>query len=314
MHKVSFSVIIPVFNRFNYTDRAILSVLRQSVSDWELIVVDDHSSEPYVLPHECKNYHQKILLIRNNTNLGPGRSRQVGMDNSSGQYICFLDSDDYYHPDFLFRSLEAHSYKPEISASYCISQNIRSGQIREFSDFPHRNLVPVLFDNNRPWATCTLLWNRNFVSKWSGLRTNQDALFELECALVNNRIAHIPHTLAYIDTDTGMNTADLVKKNDIIKDENYVVMFALKNNQKFHIDNIDISALEKSMYSRLLHVSSKLAVSGLGFDLIRNSILILRNKKYKLSVTMLLSGILTFFPSSTLRLYCSEIISNLNYE
>lgn len=95
-----FSIIIPVYNRKNTIIRAVNSVLQQSYSNFELIVVDDHSDQD-LSPIIDDLGDSRIKVIRNDYNLGPAGSRNVGIKFSSGQYICFLDSDDTYLPDYL---------------------------------------------------------------------------------------------------------------------------------------------------------------------------------------------------------------------
>lgn len=94
-----FSIIIPTFNRANLIGRAVSSVISQTCADWELIVVDDGSTDntkAIVLQYE----HDKIVYIYQN-NAERSAARNNGIANARGQYICFLDSDDYYLPDYL---------------------------------------------------------------------------------------------------------------------------------------------------------------------------------------------------------------------
>jgi glycosyltransferase involved in cell wall biosynthesis len=97
--KVKYSIIIPTYNRVKKIKKAVTSVLNQSVSCWELIIVDDGSTD------KTKEY---INSIRDNRikyiyqdNKGPAASRNTGIRKAKGQYICFLDSDDEYFHDHL---------------------------------------------------------------------------------------------------------------------------------------------------------------------------------------------------------------------
>lgn len=253
------SVIIPVFNRFEYADRAILSVLNQSYTNWELFVVDDCSNEEFALPKECDNFQQRIVLLRNEINSGPGLSRQRGLDLSTGKFVCFLDSDDYYEKLFLEKMIQYIKENDTISGVYCTSFDLVTSEIRKSSEHSYNNILPTLFDFNRPWATCSWLWRREFLGKWSELRTNQDSLFEIEVAFNNNNIAHLNEILCYIDKGTATNTIDLVGnlRNELNRNE--VAIFALINLDKIK-SNTDI--LLKSVLSRLLYTSSRLLKHG----------------------------------------------------
>lgn len=98
------SVIIPSYNRAEVLGRAILSVLRQSWTDWELIVVDDGSTD-----HTARvvaEFNDPRLTGMHQENKGVSAARNLGISASSGQYIALLDSDDYWLPDKLRLQLE----------------------------------------------------------------------------------------------------------------------------------------------------------------------------------------------------------------
>ena len=102
-----FSVIIPSFNRVDTLKRSILSVLEQSFRDFELIVVDDASSDgtsDYLKSMEFKS-------IKNTKNLGVSASRNIGANEASSNWLCFLDSDDQWRNDklqVLYDSILSH--------------------------------------------------------------------------------------------------------------------------------------------------------------------------------------------------------------
>jgi glycosyltransferase involved in cell wall biosynthesis len=205
------SIIIPVFNRFEYADRAILSVLNQTYTNWELFVIDDCSNQKYELPKDCENIEQKIELLHNEQNSGPGLSRQRGLNLSTGKFVCFLDSDDYWLPDFLQISLNRHAAELALCATYCQSI-MTDGQLRRRNRT--EDAVDDLFfgvvSGFRPWATCALMWKKKYLASWTSLRTNQDALFELETSLSNPEVAFIPSAHCVVDKETGANAIDLV--------------------------------------------------------------------------------------------------------
>jgi len=95
-----FSIIITTYNRLELLKKAIESVHSQIIKDWELIVVNDCSSDGTKEYLDSLN-HPKINPIHNPKNLHKGGARNVGIDNCSGEYVCFLDDDDYYLPHHL---------------------------------------------------------------------------------------------------------------------------------------------------------------------------------------------------------------------
>ena len=87
------SIIITLYNKQNTIDRAIQSALKQSYSNCEVIVVDDCSTDKS--PEICAKYGDKIRVIRPDKNIGLPYSRQIGINHAHGQFITFIDADDY---------------------------------------------------------------------------------------------------------------------------------------------------------------------------------------------------------------------------
>ena len=101
------TVITPAYNAEAYIKETIDSVLAQSLSDWELIVLDDGSKDR--TQEIVAGYAQKdprIHLVVNETNMGVAKTRNRGIDLAQGRYIAFLDSDDIWHPNKLSAQLE----------------------------------------------------------------------------------------------------------------------------------------------------------------------------------------------------------------
>jgi glycosyltransferase involved in cell wall biosynthesis len=95
-----FSVIIPLYNRRYRIDAAVASVISQTFTDWELIIVDDCSTDgswEHIQTYEDKRIH----VLRNAMNSERCLTRNKGIQHSKGLYICFLDSDDHHLPHHL---------------------------------------------------------------------------------------------------------------------------------------------------------------------------------------------------------------------
>lgn len=90
------SVIIPSFNRKEFIDRAIDSVLKQNYKDVEILVIDDGSTDGTYEFLKEKYNNSNVKIYRNETNSGAGYSRKSGYQKSNGKYIIFMDDDDYY--------------------------------------------------------------------------------------------------------------------------------------------------------------------------------------------------------------------------
>jgi len=101
------SIIIPTYNREKFLTRALNSILIQTFKNFELIVIDDASTDN--TEKVLKNFQKKdkrIKYFRNSQNKGPSESRNIGIRMAKGKYIAFLDSDDEWLPQKLEKQLK----------------------------------------------------------------------------------------------------------------------------------------------------------------------------------------------------------------
>ncbi len=105
-------IIMPLFNKGKYVKRAVESVLTQTYSRWELIIVDDGSTDNSV--DEIPMGDPRIKLFRNK-NLGPAAARNFGATQTSADILCFLDADDYFYIDKIEHDVGLFNQYPAIS-------------------------------------------------------------------------------------------------------------------------------------------------------------------------------------------------------
>lgn len=100
------SIIIPVYNASRFLEETINSIQEQTYSNWEAIFIDDCSSDnSYNLIKKYQKEDKRIKLIKNKTNSGAAVSRNNGIDHAEGDYLCFLDADDKWHPKKLEKQI-----------------------------------------------------------------------------------------------------------------------------------------------------------------------------------------------------------------
>ena len=105
------SVIIPLYNKARYIKRAVQSVLNQTFENFELIIVDDGSTDESL--EIVRGITDDRLRVIQQANAGPGAARNRGMDESSGEFLAFLDADDEWTPHFLERTVLVLKEQPE---------------------------------------------------------------------------------------------------------------------------------------------------------------------------------------------------------
>ena len=111
-----FSIIIPTYNRENHLPKAIESVLSQSFTDWELIIVDDGSTDN--TSNVVASYNDPRIKYIYQENTERSAARNNGIRNAKGEWICFLDSDDVYAPNHL-----------QVISEYIEKENLLTGLI-----------------------------------------------------------------------------------------------------------------------------------------------------------------------------------------
>ena len=119
------SVVIPTYNRYTLLKRAIESLLAQTYSVDEIIVVDDGSMDN--THHIQKDFPNIIYMYQKNR--GVSAARNVGIKKAKNEWIAFLDSDDEWHKEKLQKQVEFHQDNPEILMSYTAERWIRDGSV-----------------------------------------------------------------------------------------------------------------------------------------------------------------------------------------
>lgn len=114
------SVVIPVYNGERYLVECIQSVYRQTYFNFEIIVVDDASTDNTgAIVERLRNSYGRLRYFRNEKNLGTGGSRNVGIRESRANLVGFLDQDDRWYPTFLETQLRILDANPDIDCLYC---------------------------------------------------------------------------------------------------------------------------------------------------------------------------------------------------
>jgi len=128
------SVVIPLYNKEKWIERTLLSVLNQSFTDWEAIIVDDGSTDQSVrVVEEFIRNHQGNWILLKNSNSGQCRTRNTGIARAKGEYIAFLDADDIWSRNKLFDQVE--TLKKDNGISLVISPYIIFSDINKDANY-----------------------------------------------------------------------------------------------------------------------------------------------------------------------------------
>lgn len=100
------SIVMPVYNKEKYIARGIHSILVQTFNDWELIIIDDGSTDGSL--NQCKKFRDSRIQVFHTLNRGVSEARNLGISKATGEYITFIDSDDFVAENYLEKI-----YKPD---------------------------------------------------------------------------------------------------------------------------------------------------------------------------------------------------------
>ena len=124
---IKVSVIIPVYNVEKYLEECLNSVISQTLKDVEIICVDDCSTDnSCLILDKYKDIDSRIILIRHDINRGLGPARNSGLAIANGEYILYIDSDDYISNDYVETLyVTAKKYNSDVVSNLNINQRLQ---------------------------------------------------------------------------------------------------------------------------------------------------------------------------------------------
>ena len=180
------TVVVPIYKVERYLDRCLNSVVNQTYSNLEIILVDDGS--PDRCPIICEEWARKDSRIKvvHKQNAGLGMARNTGIENATGKYICFFDSDDYVSLDLIAK---AYSLIKKYSADiviYGMNSVSDSGRI-VCSDIPSSAKELYIDDEVRRFILPNMIANDPVSGKRLGFNmSSSGAMYSLELIQNNN--------------------------------------------------------------------------------------------------------------------------------
>ena len=207
------SIIIPVYNTEQYLRQCLDSVINQTLKDIEIIIINDNSTDNSLqIIQEYANKHKNIKVIDNKKNEGMYKSRNLGLEIAAGQYIGFIDSDDYIENN-MYETMYLKAKETDadiISCNYSILFNNTKGKekLTKIDFFNSRELLrisknkligaeEILFDTPVAWNK---IFKKNFLTENNiifdpQIKTTYDAYFNRICFFKANKIVYIPEFL-----------------------------------------------------------------------------------------------------------------------
>jgi len=207
------SVIIPCYNAQDNLAQCIDSILGQTLEQIQIICVDDGSADATLeILQDYQARDPRVLVIRQQ-NAGAGAARNRGLEQATGEYLSFLDADDFFEPDMLEKAVAAAEkwqaefvvfrsdrYYPAKDRYEDMPWAVRNSDLPPYMPFSYRQLTDNVFLSFVGWAW-DKLFRRSFVEKHSlrfqEQRTTNDMLFVFSALICSGRIAVIQDVLAH---------------------------------------------------------------------------------------------------------------------
>lgn len=207
------SVIIPIYNTEEYLRQCLDSIVNQTLADIEIICVDDGSVDGSLgILREYKGNDSRIKVICRE-NGGAGAARNTGLRQATGEYLLFLDADDFFERNMLEAVVkEAEQYRADFvvfgSDQYHMDKKefvpvnwvVRKKDIPPYQPFTYRQLTDNVFKTFVGWAW-DKLYRRSFVEEhnlwFQEQRTTNDMLFVFSALVLAKRIVFVNKVLAH---------------------------------------------------------------------------------------------------------------------
>lgn len=211
---IKFSIIMPVYNSEKVLEKSISSIINQTYKNWELIIVDDGSTDESL--EILKRYAGKCTRIKvyQQKNSGPGAARNKGISKANGDYIAFIDADDYFDLNYLsvvnskiencvadLIFINTVNEQPNGKVDYC-------DNIHKYASYEKKELLSMQMTGMIPWGPCSKIVKSDIVKphKFSNLKVGEEIIYSFNVLRDSKKIIFIEKPLYhYVHNENGQH-------------------------------------------------------------------------------------------------------------
>jgi glycosyltransferase involved in cell wall biosynthesis len=258
------SILIPSYNHAEFLPACLDSVKAQTFSDWNLVAIDDGSSDGSVTTLQTPARERTAVFV-NESNLGTYGTLDLALQKSESEYVAVLNSDDMWSPAKLARQVSALDAHPEAAFCYTLGAKIDVSGNENTKEDVHaawpkqevQELLPLLLTENRILAS-SVVFRRSAVRFRSELRYSGDWVALLDASLIGSAVC-IPEPLTF----WRMHDRNTFRRSSKQVDEEIMVRQSiLANGDSWTIRGIGRSEIAKGLGICAMHLSALLVLQG----------------------------------------------------
>ena len=286
MNKCKLSIIVPVYGVEKYIDKCLNSLVKQSLKEIEIIVVNDGTKDnsQKIIDKYVKKYPDKIKsYIKENG--GQGSARNYGLKKASGEYIGYVDSDDFVEKDMykkLYNKAKENNYDIVVCGNYNVSEDYQNKNIDAFINNYNTDLENIFFGKMAVWNK---IYKRDILIKnkleFKEKVWYEDLAFTLKAIMNSNTFAFIDEPLYdyLIREGSTMNNSNVQRNLEILDAFNDILSYIQHNKKEEYFSKIEFLAIDHIYISAIVRVLKAEADDKVKRETI-NKLLDYMNKKF----------------------------------
>lgn len=259
MKKVS--IIVPVYGVEKYIDKCLDSLVKQSLKEIEVIVVNDGTKDnsQKIIDKYVKKYPDKIKsYIKENG--GQGSARNYGLKKATGEYIGYVDSDDFVEKDMykkLYNKAKENNYDIVVCGNYNVSEDYQNKNIDAFINNYNTDLENIFFGKMAVWNK---IYKRDILIKnkleFKEKVWYEDLAFTLKAIMNSNTFAFIDEPLYdyLIREGSTMNNSNVQRNLEILDAFNDILSYIKHNKKEEYFDKVEFLAIDHIYISAIVRI------------------------------------------------------------
>lgn len=261
MNKCKLSIIVPVYGVEKYIDKCLNSLVKQSLKEIEIIVVNDGTKDnsQKIIDKYVKKYPDKIKsYIKENG--GQGSARNYGLKKTTGEYIGYVDSDDFVEKDMykkLYNKAKENNYDIVVCGNYNVSEDYQNKNIDTFINNYNTDLENIFFGKMAVWNK---IYKRDILIKnkleFKEKVWYEDLAFTLKAIMNSNTFAFIDEPLYdyLIREGSTMNNSNVQRNLEILDAFNDILSYIQHNKKEEYFSKIEFLAIDHIYISAIVRV------------------------------------------------------------